>query len=116
LRCVACERRLRSCDRVEKWVSKSVFCRNSLRVIQLEHSIEQVEGVSVLDFADFGPRHFFFLHFVRNQTAVAVLESDFFDGIGPKETDEWDEVGNCEILDLAAVVEREDRVSLCKER
>jgi len=84
-------------------------------VVQLQHFVEQVKRFCVLYFANFGPRNLFLLHLVGNEASVAIFESDFFDSIGSKEADQGNQVGDCEVLDLAAVIEREDWVALGKE-
>ena len=89
--------------------------RYTLSVIKLQHLVEKVEGIPIYKLADVVPCDLFFLHLIWDQAPIAILKSDFLDSVRTEETNEWDQVGNCEILYLAAVIQRENRMSLGQE-
>jgi hypothetical protein len=60
-------------------VAQGVCCRDALRVVKLEHFVEQVKCLFVVDFANLKPGDSFFLHLVGDEHAVAVLKGDLFD-------------------------------------
>ena len=87
-------------------------CLDALRVIQLEHLRQQVVRHGVLDVrAQLGPLDLLLLHLIRYHGAVAVLECDLFDGVRAEEARERYQIRNREVLDLRAVVQREDGVA-----
>jgi hypothetical protein len=85
-------------------------------MVKLEHLIKQVEGFGVVNFADIAPRNLLLLHLIRNQATVAVLKRNLLDCIAAEDTHKRNKVADGEVLDLAAVVERKDRVALRDER
>ena len=80
-------------------------------MVQLQHLIEQVVGQWILDLAKLGPWDLFLLHFVGNQRPIPIFEPDFLHGIRAEEACQRDQVRNCEILNLRAIVERENGMS-----
>jgi len=99
----------------EEGVMKGVLCRDAFRVVQFKHLIKQVKGQRVVYLANFRPLDLFFLHFLGNEAPVTVLKGDFFDCVRAEEAHEGDQVGNCEVFDLRAIVQTEDWVALCEE-
>ena len=73
-------------------MSQRLLRRDSLIMVQFEHSIEQFKCLFVLYLADLLPGDSLFLHFVGDEAAVAVLEGDFFYGVGAEQADERDHV------------------------
>lgn len=57
-----------------------------LRVIQLEHLVQEVERLWVVHLlAQNVPWYLFLLHFVWNQATIAVFEGYLLDGVGAEE-------------------------------
>ena len=102
-------------DLVKKGVLQCFMCWYSLCVVKFEHLIEQIESAIIVHLAYFCPRYLLFLHLVRNQAAVTILECDFLDSIRAKQAHKGYEVRYSEVLDLAAIVEREDWMALSEE-
>lgn len=55
-------------------------------MIKLQHLIEQVKRLVVLQLAYIFPGYLLFLHLVWDEAAVPVLEGDLFDGVGAEKT------------------------------
>jgi len=89
---------------IEKGVVQGVLGRDTLRVVELEHFIEQVESLLVMDLARLAPGDFLLLHLVWDQAPIPVLEGDLFDGVGAEEADKRDQIRYREVLDLATVI------------
>lgn len=65
-------------DFVKERMLQSLFGRNTFGVVKFEHSVQQIEGLCVIEFADVSPGDLVLLHFVWNQAAVAILERNLF--------------------------------------
>ena len=61
-------------------------------MVQLEHSVKQIEGLRVVEFANFGPWNLVLLHFVWNETPVAILERNLFNLVRAENTSERDQI------------------------
>ena len=57
------------------------------------------------------PGNFLFLHFVGDEAAVAVFESDFFDGVASEEARERNQIGNGEVFDFRTVIQTKNWVA-----
>ena len=87
-----------------------------LRVIQLEHLVQEVERLWVVHLlAQNVPWYLFLLHFVWNKATVAVLEGDFFDRIASKEACEWNQITYGEVFDLRTIIQTENWMATCTE-
>ena len=96
-------------------MTESVARSYSLRVVQLQHLVEQVKRVAIDQLADVVPSNLLFLHLVGDEAPISVLESNFLYCIGAKQADEGYQVGDCEVFNLATIVERKDWMSLREE-
>ena len=90
-------------------------CGDSLGMVKLKHPIEQIVCVIIVNLADLAPVDLLFLHFLRDQAAVAQLECYLLDVVRAEKAHEGYQVGDREILYLGAVVQTEDWVPLGQE-
>ena len=72
-------------DLVEEWMFQGFAGLDSLGVVELEHLVEEVEGLWVLNLAELGPSDLLFLHFLWDEATISIFERNFLDGIATKE-------------------------------
>ena len=96
---------------IEELVFEGIGGPYPLGMVKLQHLVEQIKGQGVFDLAELRPRDLFFLHFIRDQRAITVFKSNFFQGIRAEQASQWDQVRNGKVFDLTTVIQTKNWVA-----